>query len=513
VVVAVPLHPSFRSRLREAIGQQKAAARRAEGPRELVYEPVEDAQDRSDTEQALWIADTLGGSWQRENVGAGTCLVVERCYPAAWNHGNGDVGSYAEALARHRRALSRFGPAAGNDGMLFDEPDSSLLFFDLETTGLSGGAGTCAFLVGYGWFDAEAFRTRQYFLAGYGHEPAMLRMAGRHVVEFDRTGMARPGVFDAPPGIDADSGARCSLVTFNGRTFDVPLIENRYLFHRLASPFDRMRHLDLLHPARRLWRYRPSAPRRAEGGPFAQHLRTSALRDEFRRARRLDLSASAAGCALQELEDAVLGFRRSGDVPGAEIPARYFHYVRTGDVRPLQPVLEHNRLDLLSLAGLTSVVARMIEQGPDAARNTHECLALGRFYERAGSSERATVCYEMAAACSRTAAPVEDAAVQREALRHLALRYRREGRHAEAAAAWQQLLDCAGATDAGTLDACALEALQALAVHNEHRSRDFEAARSLVLRALPAARCPREQESLRHRLARLDRKLDEWGRG
>jgi hypothetical protein len=129
------------------------------------------------------------------------------------------------------------------------------LFFDLETTGLAGGAGTYAFLIGCGYFDGPTFQTRQFFMADYADERDVLR-----AVE----------AFVEPVG---------GLVTFNGRTFDVPLIETRYLFHRIASPFAAMPHFDMLHPARKLWRRRPSHARPTgsdgqAGGPARRQLRS-----------------------------------------------------------------------------------------------------------------------------------------------------------------------------------------------------------------------------------------------
>lgn len=505
----MPLDPSFRARLREALhgdhGRRPTVDPRgpapdpdvggSDGRREpdLVCETEEDRQRRVDAEQAAWIADGLGGWWQRDDCG-GVCLVVDRVFPADRAHGHTEIGRYAETLARHERALRAFDrrrePAS--DPSLFgascgDVPrstpdDHRLLFFDLETTGLSGGAGTCAFLIGYGWFDGVSFRTRQYFLSGFGHEAALLRMAGEPL-------------------------ASAVLTTYNGKTFDVPLIGGRYLFHRLPSPFDGIPHLDLLHASRRLWRYRPSpdataATRRDDA--FGRYFRMTAPRQG--RGRRFDASANGASCTLGALEEAVLGYRRTGDVPGGEIPGRYFHYVRTGDVRPIEPVLEHNRLDLVSLAAVAGVVARMLEEGPAATRNAHECLALGRMYERSGEATRATACYQRAADSEAPAAWQMDPIVQREALRRLASRHRRDRRYDEAAVAWQQLLDL-GSDQAGV----EFEALHALAVHHEHRSKDLPGARALVLRALGAAPDARRQEALRRRLARIERKLGSLG--
>ena len=225
------------------------------------------------------------------------------------------------------------------------------MFVDLETTGLAGGAGTYAFLVGCAWFEPfgpsarggrtsdAVFRVRQFFLSDFGAEPLLLGALARAA---------------------ADAGA---LVTYNGKTFDVPLIDTRFVLHRMPTPFGSLPHVDMLHAARRLWR----AP-----------------------------EEEGASCRLSVLERSVCGHVREGDVPGFEIPARYFHYVRTGDARPLAGVFEHNRLDLLSLAVLTASAAQLLEQGADAAGTAREAYGLGRLYERAGLSLDARRAYARA---------------------------------------------------------------------------------------------------------------------
>jgi tetratricopeptide (TPR) repeat protein len=251
----------------------------------------------------------------------------------------------------------------------------------------------------------------------------------------------------------------------------------------------------MLHPSRRLWRRRH---------PVA---------DEVASARRsgaaLMAAAEATSCALKALEQSVLGTEREGDVPGFEIPSRYFQYIRTGDARALEGVFEHNRLDLLSLAALTSVVLKLVELGPDAARTSRERLALGRLYELAGRTDRAKRCFE----CLAASGPGEpgwcrdDARVKAEALRWLAVHHRRAGRHAQAAEAWQQILELG-------LDHAPLvrEASEALAIHHEHRSKNLDAARTFALRALDVDPDPRSERELEHRLDRLKHKMKAGGR-
>jgi hypothetical protein len=169
------------------------------------------------------IAEALNGEW-REGRGH-RYLVVDRTFHAGYRLGRVTVADSLPADQGRwpRLELLLTGPAAG-------APGGPLLFLDLETTGLAGGAGTYAFLIGFGWFDGGVFRVRQFVLTSFAAERALLE----DVAALMRTaGM---------------------LVTYNGKTFDAPLIDTRFLFHRLVAPSNGLAHLDLLHPARRLWR-------------------------------------------------------------------------------------------------------------------------------------------------------------------------------------------------------------------------------------------------------------------
>ncbi|MBI4485305.1 MAG: ribonuclease H-like domain-containing protein [Acidobacteria bacterium] len=324
------------------------------------------------------------------------------------------------------------------------------VFVDLETTGLSGGAGTHAFLVGCGWCEPDgSFVTRQFMLTRFADERLLLAAVS---AEFARAG---------------------AIVSFNGKSFDAPVLETRYLFHRLQWPGGRLPHLDVLHPARRFWG--PSTgsgrPERVEG------------RDD----------QESSSCSLAALERQVLGARRVGDVPGFEIPARYFQFVRSGDPRPLVAVFEHNRLDLLSLAGLTARLLQLVRCGPEAARNARETLALGRVYARAGLDGRARDAFE------RAVARASGGPIRVEALRALALAWRRIRQYDEAASCWRALLDLSCPPH------IAREATEALAIHHEHRVRDLATAKAFALKSLMAGM--QTSAALQHRLARLERKM------
>ena len=420
-------------RLRQIV---RSSGTRVPVVRELTYEPV----DANGLTVERTGAPSLDGAASAETP-FGPVAVIDRRFDADWRLGavrvdECDVVSPGALTALTGREVS---PRA--------TPRTGPVFLDLETTGLSGGAGTVAFLVGCGYFEGGAFHTRQFFLNGFAAERALLHL----VAEF---------LFEAP-----------FIVTYNGRTFDLPVMEMRWQFHRIEAPLADLPHVDMLPPARRLWRGADDGGERS--------------------------------CRLVALEAALLGFVREGDVPGHEIPQRYFHFVRHGDAAPLEAVLLHNRLDLLSLAALTARAQRLFEQGPDAARDATECVALGRLYRRCGRAHAAEACFRQAADRPDTVRTVRE-----DALYELATLLRRGRRFVEAAATWRDLLALGHGRSRAARDA-----MHALAVHHEHRDKDLRAARAVALRALQAERDPGQREVVRYRLARIDRKLAEPGVG
>jgi hypothetical protein len=356
------------------------------------------------------------------------------------------------------------------------------VFFDLETTGLSGGAGTYAFLVGCASFDGDGgFVTRQYLMTRYADEQPLLAAVA---AELSRAG---------------------ALVSFNGKSFDAPVIETRYLFHRADWAAGGLPHLDVLHPARRFWGsacgHASGREREARSGREASASGGGAPRD---------INDAGTACSLVALEQQVLGARRVSDVPGCEIPARYFQFIRSGDVRPLIAVLEHNRRDLLSLAGLTACLLHLVRLGAAGARDPREAFALGGVYARAGLEGRAREAYERAAGVAIDIDGVSGlnavslVAIKLGALRALAIMARRARQYEDAAGFWRQLLDLPGCPPP-----IAREATEALAVHHEHRVRDLAAAKTFAVRlsSLEHRLRPAWTDAVRHRLARIERKL------
>jgi uncharacterized protein len=388
------------------------------------------------------LAERLGGEWRDG------CLVVERRWTASDAHGRERIGALAERLR---------GVSAEAALLIGDPVGAPFVFFDLETTGLSGGAGTHAFLVGCARFAGDEFVTRQFVLGRFEDERGLL------------------------DGVANELATAGALVSFNGKSFDGPVLETRYLFHRLAWIGGGLPHIDALHPARLFWKPAPSRGAEAVG---------------MRGGGEWEGQSS---CSLASLERHLLGHARAADVPGFEIPSRYFRFIRTGDPDPLVAVLEHNRLDLLSLAALTVRLLHLLRAGPSAAGTAREALALGRVYWRAGDAGRAEQAFRRAADSSR------EPDITVEAVRSLAVALRRMRRFDEAAACWRRLVETPCCSDR-----TAREAAEALAIHHEHRVRDLAAARTFALRSLEGAGEDRQAkwaEAVRHRLARIERKM------
>jgi uncharacterized protein YprB with RNaseH-like and TPR domain len=421
------------------------------------------------------LVTALGGIW------CGGCFVVERRWDPAARHGCEAVGTLAERLEE-----------ASGDAVLYTSGTPArapFVFFDLETTGLSGGAGTQAFLVGCARFEADgSFVTRQFLLTQYADERPLLETVSAE--------LARAG----------------TLVSFNGKSFDAPLLETRYLFHRMDWIGGRLPHMDVLHPARRFWKRGNGHTARAAGArAFPPSRNASADRRSLGgggQARRDGDPERVAlhkdgGCSLGALERQVVGARRVGDVAGFEIPARYFQFIRTGDARPLVAVLEHNRLDLLTLAALTARLLHLTRTGPDAARHAREALALGHVYARAGLCTRACDAFRHAVDMTdRPAAHGSMALLKFDSLRSLAVALRRARLHGDAAVCWRRLLDVPGCPAP-----IAREAAEALAIHHEHRMRDLAAAKALALRGLENGLHSAWTQAVQHRLARIERKM------
>jgi uncharacterized protein len=317
------------------------------------------------------------------------------------------------------------------------EADPGRVFLDTETTGLAGGTGTYVFLVGLAtWTAPRTLTVSQYFLGDLGEEAAFL-----HAVR------------------EAMAGVR-ELVTFNGRTFDLPLLETRYLLARATWWGMDVPHDDLYPVARALWRGR------------------------------------AVDCRLSTLEGALLGLDRGDDLPGALVPQAYFRYLRTRAPGALPRVFRHNRWDLVALAGLHARATALLE-GPDPRHDPLEWMGAGRWLERR-APDRSARFYEAALRAGLPEAHEPGVAWR------LGWLWRRAGRVGEARTLWAEAVARA--------ERPPLRLLVDLAKLHEHHARDYGAALDLTREALAAVAAWELGSgdfvsALERRLARLTRRL------
>ncbi|MEN6608627.1 MAG: ribonuclease H-like domain-containing protein [Bryobacteraceae bacterium] len=252
----------------------------------------------------------------------GSHFETEKLYERYRRHGSMEISNLEELPDDLLDSLS--------EGTVPRAAPSRWAFLDTETTGLAGGTGTYAFLVGVGRITPEGFRVRQFFMRDLCEEASLLSALAEHLSQFD------------------------VMITYNGKAYDQPLLETRFRMARSKPPFGRLAHLDLLFGARRLWKLRLES------------------------------------CRLVELENQILSVERQGDLPGEMIPYVYFEYLRSHQAARLVPIFHHNAIDILSLACLTGIVPFAF-RSPEEAPLHHgaDWIGLARWLLRAERNEEA----------------------------------------------------------------------------------------------------------------------------
>ena len=226
----------------------------------------------------------------------------------------------------------------GFEGNVFDI--RKCLFLDTETTGLSGGAGTVAFLVGLGWLEGENFVVHQYLMRDYSDEAEMLMLISEKMRGFD------------------------ICCTFNGKTFDLPLIKTRMIMCRMQDRWKEFDQLDLLPPSRRTWKLR------------------------------------IGSCRLSRIEEFILGQGREGDLPGSEVPQRYFSFLKSGDMSLLADIIDHNRQDIFTLGTLLAHLCGLYAN-PVCEPHKEDLFSMGKALEKCGELKIAGELYRLAAVPTR----------------------------------------------------------------------------------------------------------------
>lgn len=312
---------------------------------------------------------------------------------------------------------------------------SKLLFLDTETTGLSGGAGTIAFEIGLGWIEPRGMVIRQYVMRDYSEEAAMLSEIADVFRRFD------------------------TIISFNGKSFDLPLLESRMTMNRIRLAVTTCPHFDLLHAARRVYKLR------------------------------------LGRCSLATLEAAVFGEAREDDLPGALVPQRYFDFIKTHEFALLEDVLRHNKQDVQSLAQLTGHLCAVFTQ-PESLAHAEDIFSVGKTLLRTGHTERGRRCLRI----------LGHSSLSSKAHMHLAISYKKERNWQEAVSSWQEMI---ARGEGGTWPYIEL------AKYYEHAQKDPSRALTYAQHALVFSlntsllreENPQETDAIMKRITRLKAKL------
>src|SRR5579871_854857 len=337
------------------------------------------------------------------------------------------------------------------------------LFLDTETTGLSGGTGTYAFLIGLAWWDSGGLQVEQLFMRDFHEEHSILHELSARLAE------------------------RPVLVTFNGKSFDWPLLENRFTMTRAIKTPKIAAHLDLLHPSRALWKLRLGSVRLVE---LERHV----------------------------LDAPRLGWHRDEDVLSSMIPQHYFDYIRGGPAEPLAAVIRHNQMDLRGLAAILGRIEGLLAAAERADQDVEslDLFGLSRFLNKRGDRDRAR------AACSQALDLGLPAEHRPRARRELARHAKRRGDHEHAASLWHELAadSTSLSEEADVIDA--IHACEELAMYYERRAKDMDRASEFICLALSKVKrlragsrslyatpkLARIEEKLLNRAARLQHRIE-----
>ncbi len=320
-----------------------------------------------------------------------------------------------------------------------------IIFFDTETTGLAGGSGTYIFLLGLGYFKGEHFVVRQYFMSDYHEEEALLWAVNQLFAQNFKL-----------------------LVSYNGKSYDYPLLQTRYIMMRQPMQLNTSHHLDLLFPTRRLWKK-----------------------------RLLD-------CSLSNVERNILKIYRKDDIPGFLIPDIYFRYLRNKNAHSLKPIFAHNLQDIVSLVLLTTKISKALDDPLSAGRFAVDLCSIGKIYEGFNKDfQYSSRCYEEA--LKRDLSDEEAL----ETLKLCSFAYKKQKEWEKAEASWQEIISLSRQFD--------LYPYEELAKYYEHKLKDYNRAGDIVEEAL--SKLKREnrisysvkikcQNSLSRRLERIKQKQD-----
>ncbi len=357
--------------------------------------------------------------------------VIENSYPLGVRYGHIPIALGLEITGSVLSFL-------GRDELFGNLDLSSAVFIDLETTGLSGGTGTLPFLTGLGYFRDDRFWVIQYFLGEMAEEGRLIRDLGRFFEEMNFR----------------------SVVSYNGKAYDLPLLETRFILNKIPFPLGDLPHLDFLFSARNLWKHKYD------------------------------------NCRLFHLAREIVQADRGEDIPSAEIPLRYFQYIRTGDISLVDPILYHNQEDILSLLGIIVAGAVLVDrhhQSPEGEEaDAMDLYGVARLYERAGDTSASAALLERALEGRLTME------TSLSAKKKLASHFKKSKDWSRAITLWQQ----ATGDDEP-------HSFRELAMYYEHKEKNYEEAIRIAEEglALSMERSLSLQKDFEKRIDRLRRKV------
>lgn len=312
---------------------------------------------------------------------------------------------------------------------------STALFIDLETTGLSGGSGIVPFLVGMGYYRDDKFYVTQYFLGDLAEEERMIEELSQFFSQMDFQ----------------------SVVTFNGKGFDMPILETRFIIHRQSLILNELPHLDFLFSARSLWRHKHES------------------------------------CRLFHLAREIVQADRSEDIPSSEVPHLYFQYLKTGNFSLMEPVLYHNQEDILSLLGLVIIGSMLFSDEEDEwIEDSLDLYGVGKVFENIGDVDKSVLYFQRALEGTLT----EDLTLRVK--KKLSYYFKRNHEWDKAISLWKEMT---------SLDQ--LFSFRELAMYYEHRERQYEEAKRIAEEGLVVSQGISSffQRDFTYRLERLTRKI------
>ena len=372
--------------------------------------------------QEVKIEEVLSGKFI--STPFGDSFVRENYFPQDYRCGEVELFQIFQSSAKTISSLAR-------DNRLKDIDINKTVFLDTETTGLAGGAGTYIFLVGVGYFEGDQFCVRQYFMRDYNEERALLSAVNELLSNFE------------------------AIVSYNGKTFDVPLIQSRFIMSGMKLSLKNPGHFDLLYPARRLWK------------------------------RRLE------NCSLSTVERDILGVIREDDVPGYLVPEIYFRYLKTKDARALKQVFEHNLQDILSLVALVSRMCFLVEDPLNNTEYGMDIFSIGKMFDEEKKYKQSTHYYTEALKHNLAEEEVL------EILRLASFAFKRQGEWEEAEKIWKEIIK--------RNREFIYYPYEELAKYYEHHLKDYQKAETIVEEALNIEENVFLREKLQYRLKRIKR--------